>query len=174
MELDYKSQLGQSIFDVSNITLYGMDNIVMGLLSPSSKSLNSILATDSLVYNNDYVQNSTIQLQLDVPASKPNYVIKGLDGQSTFDLCLMKYGNLDVLVSLIQENSDLVSINDIDVSLKEINFSTNKSDQNYTVSTIAKKGYVFGTIDKTNMPYFRILEDSDFRITEDGNYRILE
>lgn len=146
MELDYKSQLGQSIFDVSNITLYGMDNIVSGLLSPSGKSLVSLLSADSLVYDSDYEQGNIIQLQLNVPATNPNYTVKGQDNQSIFDLCLMNYGNLDALFSMIQENSNLVSINDVDVSLKEINFSANKTDQNYTVSTIAKKGYVFGTL----------------------------
>jgi len=153
MELDYKVNSGQSIFDVSNLVLLGMDNIVMGLLSPSNKSLISVLTLETLIYNDSYVQDKTIQLQLDVPKTNPDYVVKGKDGQSTFDLCVMNYGNLDKLVSMIQENSNLVSINDIDVSLKEINFNANKSIQDYTVSAIAKKGYIFGTLQKSELGF---------------------
>lgn len=146
MELDYKSKSGQTIFDVSNIALYGLDNIVLGLLSPSNKSLSSTLSVEELKYNDTYIQESTIQLQLSVPKSSSIYVVKGLGNQSILDVCLMNYGNLDFLVSMLQENSNLVSINDMNVSLKDINFNANKSIQEYTVSSIKKKRVLFGTL----------------------------
>lgn len=174
MELEYKSKQGQTLFDISNIALYGMDNIVLGLLKPSGKSLIDELLIDNLIYDDSYIQDNTIQLQLSVTQASPIYKVKGQDGQSTFDLCNMNYGNLDELILLIQDNPELVSINDIDVSMKDVNFNANNLTEAYIPSIIKQKRYSFATIDKTLLSIFRILENNDYRITEDGNFRILE
>lgn len=151
MELEFKAKQGQSVFDVSNILLYGMDNIVNGLLKPSSKTFISILTNDTLIYNNDFIQNNTIQLELFIPSVSSEYKVTGLDNQSTFDLCIMNYANLDKLLTMIQENTNIVSINDIDVSLKVFNFNEKNLTEAYVTSIIKKKRYSFATIDKSNM-----------------------
>jgi len=146
MELEYKIKQGQSLFDVSNINLYGLDNIVLGLLRPSGKSFTDEPVNVNVVYDNNYVQDNTIQLQLDVPAVSPIYSVNGLENQSIFDLCIMNYGNLDKLTEMIKDNSNIVSINDINVSEKSIIFNSNKLTEAYVQSIIKSKRYTYATI----------------------------
>lgn len=151
MELDYKTKIGQTLFDVSNITLYGMDNIVLGLLKPSNKSLINSLSIETLVYDDSYTQDNTLQLELTPETKSDTYSVKGQDSQSIFDLCIMNYGNLDKMFTMIQDNTNIVSINDVDVSLKDITFNTKKLTDAYVPSIISKKRYTFATIDKNTL-----------------------
>lgn len=169
MELDYKSQKGQTVFDVSNITLYGMDNIVLGLLKPSNISLTSDLNTDDLIYDDSYIEDKTIQLELNVTAQNPIYYVTGKENQSIFDLCIMNYGNLDKLTEMLKDNSNLVSINDIDVSLKQVIFNEKKLVDAYVVFNINKKRYSFATIEKSS---YLLLEDGYYLLQENG-FKIL-
>lgn len=173
MELEYKSKIGQTLFDVSNITLYGMDNIILGLLKPSGKSLIDSLSSEVLIYDNLYEQQSTIQLQLTAPQEITEYVVKGKEAQSVFDLCIMNYGNLDKMFTMIQDNTNIVSINDVDVSMKDINFSTKKVTEAYVPAQINKRRYEFATVVKLNVNAL-LNEDGSFILQEDGFYILLE
>lgn len=172
MELDYKTKQGQTLFDVSNITLYGMDNIVLGLLKPSGKSLIDELTIDTLIYDTDYTQDSTVQLELTPQEEITEYIVKGQEAQSIFDLCIMNYGNLDKLLTMIQDNANLVSINDVDVSMKDVIFNTNKLVEAYVPSIIAKKRYSFATMVKDTNSYL-LQENGFFLLLESGDKILL-
>ena len=172
MELEYKSQSSQTVFDVSILNLLGMDNIILGLLQPSNKSLVSVLNLDTLLYESDLIENTVIQLDLTATDNSSLYEIKGSDGQSTFDLCIMQYGNLDLLMQMLQDNDNIVSINDIDVNSKIINFNADNTIQAYTPAIIKSKGYSFATIQKTSEDIGDFVWDGTF-IIWDGTDKLI-
>lgn len=163
MELDYKIKEGETIYDASNITLFGMDNIVQGLLIPSDLSFTSITGFQTIYYDENYIQNSTVQLQLNVPKEIDTYTVLSEENQSLYDVCLMNYGTLDEVVKLISDNSNLVSINDVNVSLRPINFSKSVNVKQYVASSIKKRNYSFATL---------FILDEDSRAVWDGVYDV--
>jgi len=152
MELGYKVKDNQDMFSVSNLLLNGLDNIVFGLVKPSNKSLISTLTPlEVLTYDDSYEIVNIIQIGLNEVKASTQYKVEGLENQSTFDVCLMNYGNLDNLFKMISDNTNIVSVTDIDAAYKTFTLDSNKVNNNYIKNTIVKKGYSFGTIDKKNI-----------------------
>lgn len=150
MEKDHKILENQSIFDVANITLGGFDNIYIGLikLNPSITSINldlNTISSNDVKFEDLYYQSKTVQLQLNVPKNNNIINFKGLENQNIYDIALMKYGAIDNIYDLIL-NNNLVSINDLDVSFKNITFDTNKIINENIVNQVSAKNYIFATL----------------------------
>lgn len=158
----YNTSIGQDIFDVANLTLAGFDNIYAGIIAKNSgESIVQALPT-VMTYDDFYYNNSTIQIQLDPPATNIIGTIAGKQNQSIYDICLQCYGSLDYMLKLMVD-SDIISLNELSAESLNFIFDTTVGDV-YTVNSANSKGYVFATL----------FEDINLRITEDAIQRTTE
>lgn len=168
---------GQTIFDLSNISLGGMDNIMTLIaLNPQFESLDVDLADfvgQNYIYDDAYYQNRTYQLQLPTPKEPSNIgTVLGYDNQSLEDLCLMAYGSLDFFVKFISDNN--YKLNSPEIATKTATFDKSLVIDGSLKPILTKKGYILagGLVNET-IDNYRITENDITRYTEDLNIRIV-
>lgn len=170
---DHKIQENQSIYDIANINLGGFDNIYIGLitLNPALTSidfdLNSI-ASQSIKYDDAYYSSSTIQIQLNIGAASTKKEVSGLENQSIYDLSITNNGNLENIYELLKENN-IISINELNVGLKNIIFDNTKISNLTAVKTINKNGYKIATLEKISA---FLLQENGFYLLQENGYKI--
>jgi hypothetical protein len=150
MVKDHKILENQSIYDIANINLGGIDNIYLGLikLNPSIPNIDfdlNTIASKTIQFDDLYYQSATLQVQLNINSQSSIISVTGLENQSIYDIALMKYGGLDNIYDLIVSNN-LVSINQLDVAFKTIIFDTEKVINENITKQVASKNHVFATL----------------------------
>lgn len=176
-----KIQFGKTIYDYSNILLGGFDNIITIIqLNPDFVSMDVDLddfATKKLVYDDQYYQAKTVQVQLGTPAADATIkYITSLSEQNLYDLNLMAYSGFDHVVKFLIDNS-INSTNNQDLGLKTYKFDTTLNTDESLSVIVKNKGYVFSTgaiATRIEETFYRLTEAGDIRETEASEPRIIE
>lgn len=131
---------GESIFDVLAKNNIPLDNLYE-VLQDNGISLESSVKTIAV---KEYPQ---IPPELKTPSNSTNSIgmIKVLEGQSIFDVCLMTYGSFENMYKLIQDN-DIDSINDNEIAQKTLTF-----DKDSIYDTVLFKNNQFNGIEYSSL-----------------------
>lgn len=125
--MEYKVKYGQTIYDIAILT-YGKVEYIYKLIKDNP-------FIDSLDYDFDANPGAVIYWDESLAIPKSNELNANADvtektlstiipvnGQSIFDICLMTYGDLKYLYTLLQDNN-IVSLNDTNLIGKTIKFN---------------------------------------------------
>lgn len=169
-----KIQENKTIYDISNETLGGIDNIYAGILqlNPAITSIDfdlNTIASSLVLYDDSFYSTPTIQIQLDVKKPSPIVVINGLENQSIYDIVLMTYGDLGSVYDFITSNG-IVSLNALSVAMKTFTFDSSNTVNGPLFTSIQKSGYTFATLAKNGSGFLQ--QENLFYILQENGYKI--
>jgi hypothetical protein len=172
MQIAYRINSDESIFDIAIATIGGIDNLFVALLQPNNINIDYTgIGSQLISYDNIYQIKNPASLSLVKKDIKNILNYFSLSGQSLYDICLQCYSSLDGLYKLIQDNN----INSVDTTATEqinIKYNNTLNKDNKVNFNILKKNIKFVTA--IGVVNYRITEDGEVIITEDGNIRIIE
>lgn len=169
---EYKIQDGENVIDIAGVTLGGFDNIIRmiqesgGFFVSVDDDLSSKV-TQSVPYDDSLYQKRAAELIIKDPKNEPTTgKIKSLFSQSSIDLCLEAYGDLDNYISFLQVNG-INGTNERDMYGKEIIFELSK--QSSVRKDLLKNSVRFTTA--LDLQKYRIIQTQEARITDTTDLR---
>lgn len=165
-------QSNQTIWDIANDKYGGFDNILTLIqLNPNYLSIDVNLEnflSVPLVYDDQYYVSNAPQIEISAPKYvNPIRQVTGEENQNIYDLVLMVYGDLNMMYKFIQDNPNISSTNDLNVSGKTFNFDSSLNNNGPLLAAVEKRRYNFASfIDSADSDLYRVTDNYINRITD--------